>query len=104
VKIFLLSVFILILAISLAVYGFKYWQVASKQQGEPPVIIQNTLIGVLRPIPSTGEYSDIIVTDDKTIGITSSITNLKPYENRKVKVVGEYSGNTMYIDSITIVP
>ncbi len=103
-KTFLLSVFILILTISLAVYGFKYWQVASLQKGEPPIILQKSLVGILEPIPSTGEYSDVIVNGTQSIGVTSSTINLKPYENKKVKVVGEYSGNTMYADSITLVP
>ncbi len=102
-KTFLLSVFIIIIAISLAVYGFKYWQAASQKNGEPPIILQNTLTGVLEPILSNAEYSDVIVSGDKSIGVTSSTINLRPYEHHKVKIIGEYSGTTMYADSITII-
>ncbi|SRR5258708_1110643 len=102
-KTFLIALVILIIAISAAVFGFKYWQQQS-QKGQGPVTLQNTLTGVLQAVPSTGEYSDIIVSGDKTVGVTSNTVNLKPYENKKVKVVGEYSGNTMYADSVTLIP
>jgi hypothetical protein len=100
-KAFILSILILVTCITLAVYGVKYWQVAS-ESGTPPIIIQNTLTGILEPIPSTGEFSDTITENGKTVGVTSNKINLIPYENKKVMVIGEYSGNTMYIDSITI--
>jgi|SRR5581483_6398648 len=100
-KSFLISLLVLILVISAAVYGFKYWQNATNQ-GTSPVQLQRTLEGVLQPVLSTGEYSDVIVTGDKTVGVTSNTINLKPYEHRKVKIVGEYSGTTMYADSVTI--
>lgn len=101
-KAFLIALIILILTISAAVFGFKYWQQQS-EKGQAPIQLQKSISGVLQPIPSTGEYSDVISVNGQLVGVTSNTVNLKPYENKKVKVVGEYSGNTMYADSVTII-
>lgn len=103
-KTFLIALVIIILAISAGVFVLTYWQQQVKQTGQAPVTLQQTLTGVLQPISSTGEYSDIIITNGKTVGVTSNTVNLRPYENKKVKVIGQYSGNTMYADSVTITP
>lgn len=103
-KTFLIALVIIILAISGGVLTLTYWQGQVKQTGQTPVNLQQTLTGVLQPVTSNGEYSDIIITNGKTVGVTSNTVNLKPYENKKVKVVGEYSGTTMYADSVTITP
>ncbi len=101
-KTFIAALLIIVLAISVAVFGFRFLQEKSLNSSVPSVL-QNTLEGVLQPIPSVGEYSDIIVTNNKTVGVTSNTVNLKPYENKKVKVTGQYSGNTMYADSVMII-
>jgi len=102
-KIFLTTALILILAISAAVYGFKYWQQLAAG-GQAPVSLQQSLTGILQPVPSVGEYSDIIVNGNSTVGVTSSTINLRPFENKKVKIMGQYSGTTMYADSVVLVP
>ena len=102
-KIFLTTCLILIIAISAAVYGFKYWQ-KQAGAGNAPVSLQQSLTGVLEPVPSISDYSDVIVNGSQTVGVTSNTINLRPFENKKVKVMGEYSGTTMYADSVVIVP
>jgi len=101
-KTFLVAIFILVIVISAAVFGLKYIQ-GQAQTNQPQASLQKSLIGTLQPIPSVGEYSDVIVNGTVTTGVTSNTVNLKPYEGKKVQVLGEYSGNTMYADSITIV-
>src|SRR4051812_7564070 len=101
-KTFLIALIILILAISAAVFGFKYFKQQS-EIGQAPIQLQKSISGVLQPIPSAGEYSDVISVNGQLVGVTSNTVNLRPYENKKVKVVGEYSGNTMYADTVTII-
>ena len=101
-KTFLAALLVLSIVISAAIFGFKYLQNKS-QNDSTPVTLQNSLEGVLQGVPSVGEYSDVIVSGNKTVGVTSNTINLKPYENKRVKIYGQYSGNTMYADSITII-
>lgn len=102
-KTFLVAILVLVIVISAAVFGFKYWQ-SKSATGNAPVSLEQTVEGVLTPVPFTGEYSDVVDVNGKLIGVTSTTVNLKQYENRKVKVSGQYSGNTMYADSVTILP
>lgn len=102
-KALIIALVILIPVIAIAIFGFHYWQ-QNYQATNKPVSIEQTLTGVLQPIPSTGEYSDVIVDESgKTTGVTSNTVNVKVYENKRVQVMGQYSGSTMYADSITIV-
>lgn len=102
-KTFLIIILILVIGFIAAVFGFKYLQ--SKQTTtSTTTTLQKTLVGVLQPVTSTGEYSHIIVVNGKVTGVTSTTVDLKPYENKKVQILGEYSGNTMYADSVTILP
>lgn len=101
-KSFLLTAFVIIVAISAAVYGFRFWQNYVVKKGQPPIVIQSTLEGVLQPSLSVGEYSDVIETGKLTIGVTSNTINLKQYENKRVRIIGNYLDGVMYADSITI--
>lgn len=102
-KTFIVAILFLVIAVSAAVFGFKYIQNKSKT-GQPPINLQRTLTGVLTAVPSTGEYSHVIDVNGQLVGVTSNTVDLKPYENKKVNIIGEYSGTTMYADSVTIIP
>lgn len=102
-KTFIFAILFLVIAISAGVFGFKYIQNKAKE-GQTPITLQRTLTGVLTPVPSTGEYSHVVDVNGQLVGVTSNTVDLKPYENRKVNIVGEYSGATMYADSVTIIP
>lgn len=46
------------------------------------------------------DYSYILMTRDKTIGVTSQTVDISKYENKNVRISGQYSGTTLYADSI----
>lgn len=102
-KTFIFAILFLVIAVSAAVFGFKYFQ-SKSSVGQAPVNLQRTLTGVLTPIPSTGEYSHVVDVNGQLVGVTSNTVDLTQYENKKVKIIGEYSGTTMYADSVTITP
>lgn len=59
-----------------------------------------TLTGVLRK--SEGDdYQHIIIVNGRSTGVASQSLDLSQYENMTVSVVGQYSGTTLYADSIT---
>ncbi|SRR5260221_7252794 len=101
---FLTTLLILVILVVAGVFAYKFFVNQSKsQQGSAPSLEQS-LEGILTPVAYTGEFSDVISSNGKLIGVTSTTINLKQYENKKVHINGEYSGNTMYADSITVIP
>lgn len=102
-KTFLLAVLVVIILSVIGFFAFKYIQNLA-QVAQPSGSPVQTLVGVLQPIQFNGQYSDVIINGTKTVGVTSSHLDLKPYENKKVEVTGEYSGNTMYADTVVITP
>lgn len=58
------------------------------------------LIGTVQPVTGNSEYQYIVISGGKTTGITSNSVDLSKYSGKKVEILGQYSGTTMYADSI----
>ena len=102
-KTFIIAIIVLLI---LGVGGYFAFKIIKNQalSNEPGKNLVQTLDGVLTPIQFNGQYSDVITSGGTVTGVTSSTLDLKPYENKKVHITGEYSGNTMYADTVTIIP
>lgn len=59
-----------------------------------------TLTGILRK--SEGDdYHYVIVAEGRSTGVASQSVQLDQYEDKTVTVTGQYSGTTLYADSVT---
>lgn len=94
----------LIFVAVLGVGGFFGLQYLSKQAQTTDTSnsssVSVTLTGLL--VPGKGDdYSYIVVTKEKTIGVTSQTIQLESYANKNVEITGSYSGTTLYAHAIT---
>lgn len=92
----------LIFVAVLGVGGFFGLQYLSKQAQTTDTSNSSsvTLTGLL--VPGKGDdYSYIVVTKEKTIGVTSQTIQLESYANKNVEITGSYSGTTLYAHAIT---
>ena len=83
--------------------GLKYFYrpVSSQTYKTAPV----TKIGTLQKSTlSQSDFTHVIVNSGESVGIASYTLNLDEYVGKKVSVTGQFSGDTLYADSITIVP
>ena len=100
-KSFFVAIIILIVLGVVGYSGFRYF--SSRQTTQPttqtPKSVNTTLTGVLKS--ATGETSFMIVSGGKTTRVASYSLQLDEYVGRNVKITGQYSGNTLYVDAIT---
>lgn len=98
-------IILIILGGALLVGGFvvlNFKNVASNTtQYDNPAV---TLTGTVKLTTTTVEYSYLLLGSDKSTPITSSKIDIKKYVDKKVAVVGQYSGSTLYVDQIRELP
>ncbi len=96
---------IIILGVLVLVGGFiflNFKNIASvTTESDSPAV---TLTGTVKVTAPTVEYSYILVGSDKSTPITSHKLDIKKYADKKVAVVGQYSGTTLYVDQIRELP
>ena len=72
-------------------------QVSQVEQG--PTIV--TMVGKLtKAVPPGDDYTHLLLATGRSIKLNSYAVELASYEGKTVTVVGEYSGNTLFVDSI----
>ncbi len=80
--------------------GFRYLS-HQNQTSVAPKSQSDTLTGLLMP-GKGDDYSFILLdTKGKTTGVTSQTIDLKTYANKNVEVTGQFSGTTLYADTVT---
>ena len=52
---------------------------------------------------SQSDFTHVIISSGASVGVASYTLNLDDYIGKKVSVTGQFSGDTLYADSITIV-
>ena len=85
----------------LAVAGFVGYRFVSRQNqtSDATQSQTTTLTGML--LPGKGDdYSYVLFTKGKTVGIASQKIPLENYANKKVEITGSYSGTTLYAYTI----
>lgn len=99
-KAFLLGlVFLALLSVG-GYIGLKYYY--KSPTGQTAVI---TKTGTLRKSTiSQSDFTHVIVISGGSLGVASYTLNLDEYIGKKVSVTGKFSGDTLFADSITIIP
>lgn len=96
-------IFLVVLAL-LGAGGYMGYNYLLSQQSNAPAVEKyqgDTLVGKL--LPGKGDdYTFVLMdTKGKTTGVTTQTVDLSLYVNKNVEVTGQYSGTTLYIDTIT---
>ncbi len=96
---FLISIIFLVILGVAGYFGFKYFIQGKGSETTQYKSTPVSLSGVLQA--TTGDdYSHALLTGGKLTGVASYSVNLDDYVGQKVEVTGQYSGTTLYADSI----
>ncbi len=104
-KAFLLGIVFLAIVAAGAVVYLKYVAPGSKEAGQKsfstaPV----TKSGELRKTNLPGsDFTHVLVSSGDSVGVASYSLNLDDYIGKQVTVTGQYSGTTLYADTVTVV-
>jgi len=96
---------ILITLLCISVGGYFGYQFLKTHTGQSAGTFQTQSIiqaGVIQKLATPGDdYTHMLKTDDKLIKLNSYSVSLDTYVNKTVTVKGQYSGNTLFVDSVT---
>lgn len=103
-KAFFIGIIFLVIVGAAAYIGLKYFYTppAGSQTYKTAVI---TKTGILQKSTiAQSDFTHVIVTSGASVGVASYTLNLDDYIGKKVSVTGQFSGDTLYADTITIIP
>lgn len=93
-------IFLVIVGVG-AYVGLKYFY--KPPAGSQAAVITKT--GILQKSTIVrSDFTHVIVSSGGSVGVASYTLNLDDYIGKKVSVTGQFSGDTLYADSIFIVP
>jgi len=102
-KAFLIGIIFLVAAAAAGYIGLKYYYkpvTGSQTYKTAPV----TKIGTLQKSTlSQSDFTHVIINSGESVGVASYTLNLDDYIGKKVSVTGQFSGDTLYADSISII-
>jgi len=104
-KAFLFGILFLVLV---AAGGFVYLKYFYKSPSQTGTQIYKTAAitktGEIRKSNVTGsDFTHVLINPtEKSVGVASYTLNLDDYIGKKVSITGQYSGDTLYADSVTI--
>ncbi len=103
-KAFFIGILFLVIVGAGAYVGLKYYyKPATGSQTFKTAAITKT--GVLQTSTiAQSDFTHVIITPDASVGVASFTLNLNEYIGKNVTVTGQFSGNTLYADTIIIVP
>ena len=108
-KVFLIGIVVLLLAGVVGYVGLSYYsgkQTSVVPQGRDSVPQTKTSVtktGVLQVLKGD-DYNYALLSEGKLIGVNSYTIKLGDYVGKMVQVTGQYSGTTLYADTVTIAP
>ncbi len=92
-------VFLLIVGI-VGFLGYQYLQKSQSQQAAPAPSATVTASGTVQAaVPPGDDYTHLLM-GEKTVKLNSYSVQLQNYVGKKVEATGEYSGNTLFVDSV----
>lgn len=102
-KAFLIGILTLILVVACAYVGLKYFYTPTRG-GQSYQTSMVTKRGELQKTNITGsDFTHVLIASGTSTGVASFTLNLNDYIGKQVEVTGQYSGNTLYADTITII-
>jgi hypothetical protein len=101
-KAFFVGIIFLILVAGGAYVGLKYfYKPSTSPQTFQTAVITKT--GILQKSTiARSDFTHVIVSSGGSVGVASYTLNLDDYIGKKVSVTGQFSGNTLYADTITV--
>jgi len=107
-KAFFIGIIFLVIVGAGAYVGLKYFY---KPAGQSPLggatpykTAAITKTGMLKKSTlAQSDFTHVIITAGGSVGVASYTLNLDDYIGKKVSVTGQFSGDTLYADSIHIV-
>ncbi len=102
-KAFLFGIIFLIIVGAGAFVALKYFY--KSPQGQVYKTAAVTKTGELRKSNVAGsDFTHILLNpSEKSVGVASYTLSLDDYVGKKVSVTGQYSGNTLYADSVQVI-
>ena len=101
-KVFLIGIVVLIVVGILGYVGLTYY--SNKQTTAiPQTKVSVTKTGILQVLKGD-DYDYAILSEGKLIGVNSFTVKFGDYVGKNIQVVGQYSGTTLYADTITVLP
>lgn len=101
-KAFIIGLVVLSMVVIGGYVGLKY--VGSQKQPQSSYKTESVAkIGVIQ----TGkgdDYTHLLVSEGTSIGLASYTVKLDDYLGKKVQVQGQFSGTTLYADSVAVLP
>ena len=99
-KAFLIGLLFLFLVAAGGYIGLKYFYKPQTYKTAPI-----TKTGILQKSTiAQSDFTHVIITPDASAGVASYTLSLNDYIGKKVSVTGQFSGDTLFADTITIVP
>lgn len=100
-KIFVVTLLFLLLA-GAGVGAYFYFSQPKPKDTTPKVKQSTVLNGTVMKVsePNGGDYTHLLQSSSGLVGLNSYSIKLDQYENKKVEVTGQYSGTTLYVDSV----
>lgn len=86
-------------------FGGAAWYMVMQQKQAAPASEQGptvvTMTGKLtKAVPPGDDYTHLLLATGRSIKLNSYSVQLANYEGKTVTVTGEYSGNTLFVDSV----
>jgi uncharacterized protein (UPF0333 family) len=103
-KAFFLGLLILVIVIVGGYVGLKYFYKPSAipQTSQTATI---TKTGILQKSTiAQSDFTHVIVNPGGSVGVASYTLNLDDYIGKNVSASGQFSGDTLYADTVTIIP
>jgi hypothetical protein len=96
----LLGILVLLIVTAAGYIGLKYFYTSDAVYKTAPV----TRTGELRKTNVAGsDFTHVLInSSEKSVGVASYTLNLDDYIGKQVSVTGQYSGDTLFADSVEI--
>lgn len=106
-KAFLIGLVFIIVIVAGAFVYLKYFYASPAQTGTQIYKTSSvTKTGELRKTNVAGsDFTHVLINpSEKSVGVASYSLDLDTYIGKKVSVTGQYSGDTLYADTVTVLP
>lgn len=101
-KAFLFGIIFLILVAAGAYVGLKYFYKSDASSYKTAPITRQGLLEKSN-VPGSN-FTHVLIATGESVGVASYSLNLDDYIGQTVSVTGQYSGSTLYADSISVIP
>jgi hypothetical protein len=75
-----------------------------KDRADSQEVVEENIVQKIGEIKTKAGSEYLLSTDSEIVNVVSSKENLDNYLKKKIKVTGMFSGSTLYVDKIEIVP